>query len=63
MPKFNEDDNKKIDKQINLNIRDMTKKIKECEDNIRHISLERIIAFQETKSKIELYIIFQSGII
>lgn len=37
MPKFNEDENKILDKNIRENVYDMTKKIKECEENIKFI--------------------------
>jgi hypothetical protein len=38
MPKFKEEENKKLDRQIRENINDMTKKIKECEAHIKFIS-------------------------
>jgi len=47
MPKFDDEENKKIDKLIRENIREMTKKIKECEDNIRSMSLEKISTDKE----------------
>ena len=42
MPKFDDDENKKIDRLIRDNIREMTKKIKECEDNIKMMAFEKI---------------------
>ena len=47
MPKFDDEENKKIDKLIRENIREMTKKIKECEDNIKSMSHERISSDKE----------------
>jgi syntaxin 16 len=47
MPKFDDEENKKIDKLIRENIREMTKKIKECEDNIKSMSLEKISTDKE----------------
>lgn len=52
MPKFNEDENLKLDKQIRLGLHDMTKKIKECEDNIKQISFENTESVQEKRSTI-----------
>lgn len=51
MPKFNEEENIKIDKQIRDNITYMTRKIKECEDSIKQISYEKVDTPAEERSK------------
>lgn len=51
MPKFDEDENLRLDKQIRINTYDMTKKIKECEEIIKEISCQKIENFQESTSK------------
>lgn len=51
IPKFNDEENFKIDKDIRQNIFEMTKKIRECEDNIKVISQGSLSSPQEQESK------------
>ena len=50
MPKFDDDENLQLDKQIRVNTIEMTKKIKECEEIIKEISLEKIDNQSESTS-------------
>jgi LPS O-antigen subunit length determinant protein (WzzB/FepE family) len=50
MPKFDDDENIKLDKQIRINTYEMTKKIKECEEVIKEISMQKIENIQESTS-------------
>jgi hypothetical protein len=50
MPKFNDDENKKIDTKISGYIKDMTQKLKECEDNIKIISYTKLDSNQTSES-------------
>jgi hypothetical protein len=49
MFKFNDEDNSKLDRLIKIYREEITKKIKDCEDNIRKISYEKIDSLQEQK--------------
>jgi len=50
MPKFDDDENIRLDKQIRVNTHEMTRKIKECEDLIKEISMQKIDNPQEATS-------------
>jgi hypothetical protein len=50
MPKFDDDENLQLDKQIRVNTFEMTKKIKECEEIIKEISYEKIDNQSESTS-------------
>lgn len=52
MPKFDDDENIRLDKQIRINTYEMTRKIKECEDLIKEISMHKIDNPQEAKSNL-----------
>jgi hypothetical protein len=47
MIKFNDDENNRLDKQIKLSKFEITKKIKDCENNIKDITYSRV----ETESE------------
>lgn len=47
MPKFDDDENKRLDKSIKLIAREMTEKVKECEQLVKQL------AFEETSSPFE----------
>jgi hypothetical protein len=50
MPKFDDDENIRLDKQIRINTYEMTRKIKECEELIKEISIQKIDNLQEATS-------------
>ena len=50
-PKFEEEDNTKLDRSINSIVRAMTNRIKDCEENIRKISLSEVNTKIEEASK------------
>lgn len=57
MPKFNEDENKILDKNIRENVHDMTRKIKECEENIKFIQYFKTDNMAEQTSILKIKII------
>lgn len=56
MPKFDDEENLKLDKQIRINTYEMTKKIKECEEILKEISLQKIDNLQESTSNFNMNI-------
>jgi len=42
MTKFRESENRVLDRKIRENMKEMTKKIREIDDNIKYISMEKL---------------------
>jgi len=59
MPKFDDDENIRLDKQIRMNTSEMTRKIKECEELIKEISMQKIENSQEATSNCFLTMLFK----
>ena len=57
-PKFNEDENKQLDRNIYNSIIEITKKIKNCEENIKQISIIQLLSVAENdmKNNIKIYL-------
>ena len=55
MPKFDDEENLRLDKQIRINTHEMTRKIKECEEIIKEISMQKIENLQESTSNCSFY--------
>ena len=57
-PKFNEDENKQLDINIYNYIIEITKKIKNCEENIKKISIIQLLSVAENdmKNNIKIYL-------
>ncbi len=51
MTKFRESENKILDRKIRENMKEMAKKIKEVEDNIKYIAFEKLNNSKEQGSK------------
>jgi hypothetical protein len=51
MTKFRESENKMLDRKIRENMKEMSNKIREIDDNIKSISLERLAYIKEEGSK------------
>lgn len=47
MPKFDDDENKRLDKSIKLIAREMTEKVKECEQLVKQLSFEEASSASE----------------
>ena len=51
MPKFDDEENKKVDRLIRENIREITNKIKQCEENIKSMAFEKVEMQKESLGK------------
>lgn len=51
MTKFRESENRLLDRKIRENMKEMTKKIREIDDNIKYISMEKLANTKEEGSK------------
>jgi hypothetical protein len=51
MTKFRESENRLLDRKIRENMKEMTKKIREIDDNIKYISMEKLTNSKEEGSK------------
>jgi len=56
-PKFEEEDNTKLDRSINTIVRAMTNRIKDCEENIKKINLSAVKTKTEEASNLIIYLV------
>lgn len=54
MPKFDEDENKQLDKEIRSTVINMTDKLKKCEDSIKEMLVEQTKSSVEDESKFSI---------
>jgi len=54
VPKFDDDENKKLDKEISILVQEMTNKLKKCEDNIKQMLSESTESSLEEQIKINM---------
>ena len=58
VPKFDDEENKKIDKQIHSIVHEMTTNLKKCEDNMKELISERTKNAIEEQSMIFIITIY-----
>ncbi len=58
VPKFDDEENKKIDKQIHSIVHEMTTNLKKCEDNMKELIAERTENAIEEQSMIFIITIY-----